>query len=422
MDRLAGRLQHYDWGSSTALADLRGLEPSGLPEAELWFGSGRVGSSGSGSGPGPGSESLSDDQPDQRAQSDLPDLPYLVKLLAADRPLSLQAHPDARAAADGYSREEEAGLDRGAPGRSFPDPGPKPELLCAITRFEALCGFRPIPEALEVARALGVPAHLLTMLDEAGPDAWRHVVGAALASGGARSGSDICRLVEAARNVLEGVEPATHDRTGHETIGGEGGAGAVLRSAEVVCRLADRYPEDPALLLVPMLRPVVLQPGEAMFVGPGVLHAYLGGMALEVMTPCDNVVRGGFTSKHVDTHALVDLLNPGRAPGVQRAGSGVHRYEVPVADFAVWRIEGRHTLEVGTDPPDVDGPEVDGVPGSGVATRERRGPDVVVAIAGSTVVGGDLELAPGEAALVPAGDGAYRISVDGIAHRVSVGG
>ena len=149
-----------------------------------------------------------------------------------------------------------------------------------------------------------------------------------------------------------------------------------------------------------------------MFVGPGVLHAYLGGMALEVMTPCDNVVRGGFTSKHVDTRALVDLLDTGKVPGVQRSVEGVHCYEVPVEDFEVWRIEGRHTLQVRIDPP----------AGAGAPAGRRQGPDVVVAIAGRTVVGDDLVLAPGEAALVPVADGAYRISVDGIAHRVSVGG
>ncbi len=406
MDRLVGRLQHYDWGSSTALAELRGVEPSGNPEAELWFETSRAGSAGSGPGPGPGGEYLPDGHPDQRAQ---PDLPYLVKLLAADRPLSLQVHPDTRAAADGYRREEEAGLGPDDPTRSFPDPGPKPELLCAVTRFEALCGFRSVPEALEVARALGVPAHLLTLLDQPGPDAWRHVVGTTLAgAGGTDRERDIDRLVEAARKVLEGGEPATADRSGHGTVEAE----TVVRAAEVVCRLADRYPRDPALLLVPMLRRLVLQPGEAMFVGPGVLHAYLGGMALEVMTPCDNVVRGGFTSKHVDTRALVGLLDTGKVPDVQRSVEGVHCYEVPVEDFAVWRIEGRHTLQVRIDPP----------AGAGAPAGRRQGPDVVVAIAGRTVVGDDLVLAPGEAALVPVADGAYRISVDGIAHRVSVGG
>ena len=406
MDRLAGRLQHYDWGSSTALAELRGVEPSGKPEAELWFGTSRAESAGSGPGPGPDGEYLPDGHPDQRAQ---PDLPYLVKLLAADRPLSLQVHPDTRAAADGYRREEEAGLGPDDPTRSFPDPGPKPELLCAVTRFEALCGFRPVPEALEIARALGVPAHLLTLLDQPGQDAWRHVVGTTLAGGGGTDRErDIDRLVEAARKVLEGGEPATAGRSGHETVEAE----TVVQAAEVVCRLADRYPRDPALLLVPMLRRLVLQPGEAMFVGPGVLHAYLGGMALEVMTPCDNVVRGGFTSKHVDTRALVDLLDTGKVPGVQRSVEGVHCYEVPVEDFAVWRIEGRHTLQVRTNPH----------ARAGAPAGRRQGPELVVAIVGKTIVGDDLVLAPGEAALVPVADGAYRISVDGIAHRVSVGG
>ena len=418
MDRLAGRLQHYDWGSSTALAELRGVEPSGKPEAELWFGTSRAGSAGSGPGPGPDGEYLPDGHPDQRAQ---PDLPYLVKLLAADRPLSLQVHPDTRAAADGYRREEEAGLGPDDPTRSFPDPGPKPELLCAVTRFEALCGFRPVPEALEVARVLGVPAHLLTLLDQPGQDAWRHVVGTTLAgAGGTDRERHIDRLVEVARKVLEGGEPATAGRSGHGTVEAE----TVVRAAEVVCRLADRYPNDPALLLVPMLRRLVLQPGEAMFVGPGVLHAYLGGMALEVMTPCDNVVRGGFTSKHVDTRALVGLLDTGKVPDVQRSVEGVHCYEVPVEDFAVWRIEGRHTLQVRTHPP--AGAEVGtgagSAAGAGAPAGRRQGPDVVVAIAGRTVVGDDLVLAPGEAALVPVADGAYRISVDGIAHRVSVGG
>jgi mannose-6-phosphate isomerase len=314
------------------------------------------------------------------------------------------------AAADGYRREEEAGIGRGDATRSFPDPGPKPELLCAVTRFEALCGFRPVPEAREVAGALGVADHILTLLDDLEPEAWRHVVGAVLTGDRATDrGRDVYRLVDAARRVLEGQGPAAAGAPGVRSadVAGADLPAAEVQAAEVVCRLADRYPGDPALLLVPMMRRCVLQPGEAMYVGPGVLHTYLGGVALEVMTPCDNVVRGGFTSKHVDPDALVALLGPGDAPIVQRAVDGVHPYEVPVDDFAVWRIAGRAEVDV-----DV----------AGAGAGERRGPDVVVAVAGRTVVGGDLLLAPGEAALVPVADGAYRISVDGIAHRISVGG
>ena len=108
MDRLAGRLKHYDWGSATALSDLRGVEPSGRPEAELWFGS----------GDGPGS-----------------DLPYLVKVLAVDRPLSLQVHPDDARAKAGFAAEEAAGVAMDSSGRVFVDDRAKPELTSAVTPF-----------------------------------------------------------------------------------------------------------------------------------------------------------------------------------------------------------------------------------------------------------------------------------------------
>jgi mannose-6-phosphate isomerase len=167
-----------------------------------------------------------------------------------------------------------------------------------------------------------------------------------------------------------------------------------------VLRIADHHPDDPALLLVPLMRRLVLEPGQAVFVGPGVLHAYLDGVALEVMTPCDNVVRGGFTAKHVAPEVLAEVVDGAAAPTVQRPDDGAHRYEVPVDDFAVWRVAGDLEVEVG----------------------ERTGPDVVVAVEGTTTVGDGLELAPGEAAWIPVDDGPYHLAVDGVAHRVSTGG
>ena len=361
MDRLVGWLRHYDWGSATALAALRGVEPSGRPEAELWFGS-------HWSAPA----TLADGRPLADG-----DLPFLVKLLAADRPLSLQAHPDAATAAAGYRREEEAGLDRDDPDRCFPDPGPKPELLCAVSRFDALCGYRERDEAREVAAALSVPQDLLGPEEVDGSNV-QDPVAAALA--GDRS-DDVDRVVSAARAA-------------------KGAPGPVGQAAGAVLRIADHHPEDPALLLVPLMRRLVLEPGQAVFVGPGVLHAYLDGVALEVMTPCDNVVRGGFTAKHVSPEVLAEVVDGAAVPTVQWPGDGAHRYEVPVDDFAVWRVAGDLDVEVG----------------------ERTGPDVVVAVEGTTTVGDSLELAPGEAAWVPVDDGPYRLAVDGVAHRVSAGG
>ena len=204
MDRLVGCLRHYDWGSVTALAALRGVEPSGCPEAELWFGS-------HWSAPA----TLADGRPLAGA-----DLPFLVKLLAADQPLSLQAHPDAATAAAGYRREEEAGLDRDDPDRCFPDPGPKPELLCAVSRFDALCGYRERDEAREVAAALSVPQDLLGPEEVDGLNV-QDTVAAALA--GDRS-DDVDQVVSAARAA-------------------KGALGPVGQAAGAVLQIADHHPE-----------------------------------------------------------------------------------------------------------------------------------------------------------------------------------
>lgn len=342
MDRLAGRLRHYDWGSPTALADLRGLEPTGQPEAELWF------------------------------ESD--DLPYLVKVLAVQQTLSLQAHPGAEQARRGFAAEQAAGLPIDHPDRSFVDDRAKPELVCAVTPFEALCGFRPVDEAITASAALGIPDDLVAVLATDGQQAWPALVAGAL-SGRWNSAIDTLLATCAA-----GVGQPFAD------------------IANLVLRLADQHPADPALLLVPMLHHHRLQPGQALYVGPGVLHSYIAGMAVEVMAPGDNVLRGGLTTKHVDTASLVEALDPaaGEHP-VQTPAGPLHRYDVPVDDFATWRLDDTAV--------DID---------------ERIGPDLVLSMAGTTTVGG-LTLGPGQAALIPEADGPYTVQTDSLAWLVTVG-
>ncbi|HJO80194.1 MAG: mannose-6-phosphate isomerase, class I [Acidimicrobiales bacterium] len=345
MHLLAGRLKHYDWGSTTAIADLRGIEPSGEPEAELWF--------------------------------DSDALPYLVKVLAVQRTLSLQAHPGSEQARRGFEAEEAAGIPIDQPDRSFVDDRAKPELVCAVTPFEALCGFRPVEEATEVAATLGLASELVAVLDDDGTDAWPALVEEAL--GGYWDGAvDI--LVD---TCATGVD------------------GPFADVADLVVRLADQHPGDPALLVVPLLVHHRLRPGEALYVCPGVLHAYVAGMAVEVMAPGDNVLRGGLTTKHVNATALVEALDPvAGSPLVQVPAANtadLHRYDVPIDDFAVWRLVGTAV--------DID---------------ERIGPDLVLSMAATTTVC-DLVLRPGQAALVSESDGPYKIETDGIVYLVNVG-
>jgi len=342
VDRLAGRLKHYDWGSPTALADLRGIEPSGQPEAELWF--------------------------------DHESLPYLVKVLAVQQTLSLQAHPGAEQAARGFSAEEAAGLSIDHPDRSFVDDRAKPELVCAVTPFEALCGFRPVDEAIAASAALGIPDDLVAVLAADGQQAWPALVAGALSG---RWNDAVDTLVE---TCTAGVDQPYKD------------------TADLVLRLAEQHPADPALLVAPLLRHHRLQPGQALYVGPGVLHAYVAGMAVEVMAPGDNVLRGGLTNKHVNTASLVESLDPAAGEHPAQTPSGpLHRYDVPVDDFATWRLAGTAV--------DID---------------ERVGPDMVLSMAGTTTVGG-LTLGPGQAAIIPEADGPYAVQTDSLAWLVTVG-
>ena len=342
--RSTGSIRYYDWGSTTALAALRGVEGSGRPEAELWF-------------------------------DDRPGLPFLVKVLAVDRPLSLQIHPDSEAAQVGFAAEEAAGLPSDDPRRSFRDNRAKPELACALSPFEVLCGFRPVEEALEVMAGLNLPASLGAELAAQGPAGWPAVVRDALAGSSVGAADELARICRA----VDG--------------------GPWSGTAALVARLADLYPGDPALLLVPLLGHHRLEPGDAVSVAAGVPHAYLSGMAVEVMPPGDNVVRGGLTSKHVDGIGLADVVDPTARPvAVQRPDGPVHSYDGPTDRILVRRVaEARFAVE------------------------QSDGPHLVLGTAGTTTVRatGQVVLGSGEAVEVPVGRGSCTLAVAGEAYLVT---
>lgn len=276
MQRVEGVVQHYAWGDPAFIPTLLGLEPDGRPWAELWLGTHPNGAS-----------ALDDGTPLAEITGRLP---YLVKVLACAEPLSLQTHPNADQAL--------AGFRRGV----FGDPNPKPELLCALTPFRALCGIRPVDATLELLRELGVD-QLGRVIASDGP-------GAAL-NGLYRGGIDVASIIDACSNS-ERVE------------------------AEWVMRLANRYPGEPSVAVTLLLNHVVLEPGDAIRLDAGNLHAYLHGAGIELLSASDNVVRGGLTEKPVDVDLLLDIVDPTPLPDpVMPRGSS---YDLPQVGVTLLRL------------------------------------------------------------------------------------
>lgn len=295
MRAIRGTAQHYAWGDPAAIPELLGVVADGQPWAEWWLGT------------HPGAPSMLLDGTPLSATSG--DLPYLLKLLAAAEPLSLQTHPDTATAEAGFAREQAAGIALDDSQRIYRDPFAKPELLCALTPFDALCGFRPVAASDALLRGLGA----VSFADSLARDGLAVVV------------TGLYRGTLDARPVVAAC------------------AGQRSPEAELVTRLEAMYPGDASVAVTLLLNRVHLQPGEAIFLGPGNLHAYVHGIGVEIMGASDNVVRGGLTRKHVDVEELLSVLrfaaltDPVVRPVEQQPGRW--RYPTPGAPFELWRFE-----------------------------------------------------------------------------------
>ena len=357
-------VMHYAWGSRTAIAELEGRpSPSDTPDAELSMGAHP-------SLPSTlGGRSLIDvlaAAPDALLGAASisqfgPRLPFLMKVLAAAQPLSLQAHPDAAQARAGFVDEDRRGIPRNASNRNYRDDQHKPELLAALTPVDALCGFR---EASDRARLF-----------------------AAIDAGDLERGD--LRDVFARLMVLE---PA---RVTQITSACAGKSEAAFRWA---ARLAELYPGDPGVIVSLLLNVVHLGPGEAIYLEAGNLHAYLGGVGVEIMASSDNVLRGGLTKKHVDVGELLHVLRFDEGPvhvHRPRAVSAHERvYDTPATEFR---------LSVCT-------------PG---AELEADGPEILLCTEGAMNAGG-VALPKGRAAFVSADTGRYRLEGRGTVYRAAL--
>ncbi|WP_300269082.1 mannose-6-phosphate isomerase, class I [Microbacterium sp.] len=300
----------YAWGSSTLLAELEGRTPTGAPEAEVWFGD------------HPG------DPADVEGGSTLDtvtggELPYLLKLLAAADPLSIQVHPTIEQARDGWARE--AGLAADDPTRNYRDDNHKPELIVALSdRFEALSGLRPVADTLRLLDTLGDSGGVTQLRERLSGegDVLRDAL-AWLLSGTAQSAVD---------DVIAAVSAAAGAAAGSDEFAAE---------LTAVRSIAERNPGDPGVVVALLMNFIVLGRGEGIFLRAGLLHAYVSGLGVEIMAASDNVLRGGLTPKHIDVPELLSILDttPSVVPVLRPAASGaVTSYEVDVPDFALRRV------------------------------------------------------------------------------------
>jgi len=392
---LDGVARDYAWGSTTAIQRLLGREPDGHPLAELWFGAhpddpARV----------PALDLTLDRliaaDPVAALGSDVverfgPQLPFLLKLLAADKPLSIQVHPTRAQAEAGFADEDARGIARNAPDRNYRDRNHKPELLCALTEFEALCGFRPVGDTLRLLDAFDLPELEPVRELLAGPDPLRAAFTYLLRL------AEPASLVTAVAARAEAIDDADWS----------GAAGAVLRAAEA-------FPGDVGVVLSLLLNHVRLQPGEAIYLGAGNVHAYLHGLGVEIMANSDNVLRCGLTPKHVDVEELLEITDFGeladpRWPDSGMGGFGVD-FEVPVRDFHL------HSA-------DLDAYRKPGRPQGSCATGDAGKPYLVLCVSGGVRVraqGRSVALAPGQAAFVPARDPAFTLEGTGQAFLATV--
>jgi len=319
---LENPVQNYAWGSRTAIAELLGRpSPDDQPEAELWIGAHPRAPSRVVDPPGLGTlEDVIESDPVGHLGSEVCDrfgnqLPFLFKVLAAAEPLSIQAHPDRDQARRGWARENEEGIPLDAPRRNYRDLNHKPELLCALTPFTALKGFRPADE-------------LSALLDPiAGTELKREVGRLAREPGPVALRALFTRLMTLDDDEKAPLLSRTRERARKPPRGDEAWGW--------VSRLLERYPEDIGALGPLYLNLVALAPGEALFLSAGELHAYLEGTALELMANSDNVLRGGLTPKHVDVPELLSVL-AFDAPPLQ-----VLRAEPTAANVQVYRTPAR---------------------------------------------------------------------------------
>ncbi|MTB65831.1 mannose-6-phosphate isomerase [Providencia sp. wls1943] len=323
MLKMINQIQHYDWGSKTALNELYGYpNPDNLPMAELWMGA----------HPKASSEIISplthqkislnafiNENPEKILSKHIAEhfgrLPYLFKVLCAAQPLSVQVHPNKHDAEIGFAKENAQGIPLDSPIRNYKDDNHKPELIYALTSFKAMNAFRPIDEIVELFSFIAA-AHPEIQLFIQTPSEERLK----------KLFAQILNLTGEQKDLAIGVlKAALNSKQGEPW--------------NSIKQMVNLYPDDNGLFTPLMLNIVELQPGDAMFLAARTPHAYLEGVGLEVMANSDNVLRAGLTSKHIDVQELVDNIDFKSIKAedlfnIPEKSGNVWKYKIPVEDFS----------------------------------------------------------------------------------------
>ncbi len=394
ISRLKNRVQEYAWGSKTAIPELFGEpSPARNPKAELWMGThSRAPSSVIINSRPVSLAGLIRKNPveilgEKTAARFSGSLPFLFKVLAAARPLSIQAHPNLVQAEQGFALENERHIPLDAFNRSYKDPNHKPEILSALTPFWALNGFRPAGEILSILEAMAVKSIGKELyLLRANPN-----------KDGLRAFFHSLMTLPAGNRMQAVKEAATR---------AEGCHGPVY---DWIVKLNQIYPGDIGVLCPTLLNLVCLNPGETMFLDAGELHAYLEGVGIELMANSDNVLRGGLTKKHIDLPELLKILNfkgrPLKLVQEKLLPSGEKLFLSPAREFllAEIRVDGGHEY----------------------SSSRQRSVEIMINIEGNALIhdqgsNEELALARGDSLLIPASVEQYLIKGNARIYRASV--
>jgi len=387
-------VKEYSWGSYTAIPKLLGKRPPyDKPQAELWMGAHPSGSSMIRTEGGWESFSgLIKKCPDEILGKNCAkkyggELPFLFKVIAASEPLSIQAHPNRTMAKKGFKRENRLGIPLDSFRRNYKDENHKPECVCALTDFEALCGFRGVSETVLLLKK-ACPGTLKKQINEL------------------KNNTDSSGLKSFFTSVM------TMDNDRKKSVVSEAFRNAGIFADENpafkwVSVIAGKYPSDIGAIAPLFLNYVYLEPGQAMFLQTGQLHAYLEGVALELMADSDNVIRGGLTPKHVDVQELLNIvkfkqLKTGIILPEKNRNESI--YGTPAGEFVLSAINVTNG-ETYTGP-------------------EKRSVEIILCIEGRAVIAGSendkLNIAKGKSVIIPASVKKYSISGKATLYKAAV--